>query len=159
MKAKVEQEKPESRDDQKWSKEVLALGWLKLPAVLLEGQRRLKFSATEVNVLLHILRHWWRPDEMPFPTKKTIAECMGVCEATVRRCIARMERLGYVQRVVVAGKANRFDLSGLVAALKPLARNIRQMRERHREEKAKFRAARRQAAEKLFEELTQAQKA
>lgn len=44
-------------------------------------------------------RHWWYSDNPPHPSKRTIAECMGVHASTVRRRIAAMEQGVFITRV------------------------------------------------------------
>lgn len=80
----------------------------------------------DINVLLHILKHWWKPEKNPYPAKSSIARCMGVDERTVQRRIAKMEKAGLLKRderwyEKYGRQSNYYDLSGLVEKLKPLA--------------------------------------
>ncbi len=71
-------------------------GWTVIPQVILDKQRAL--DATDLNIILHIIKHWWSKNNPPFPTKRSIADCMQVHESTVRRRIARMEKDGLKKR-------------------------------------------------------------
>src|SRR5436309_210924 len=85
-------------NERKWTKALMDAGWTVIPSVILERQQALGLTALDVNVLLHLARHWWEKDRLPFPSKKTIAECMGVSESTVQRRIASMEKQGLIKR-------------------------------------------------------------
>lgn len=95
-------------------------------SVLLLRQQALGLDAMDINVLLHILKHWCKPEENPYPAKSSIARCMGVDERTVQRRIAKMEKAGLLKRderwhEKYGRQSNYYDLSGLVDKLKPLA--------------------------------------
>lgn len=64
-------------NEQKWSKQLLAAGWSLIPNVLLERQQALGLDAVDINIILHLVRHWWYSEKLPHPSKRTIAECMG----------------------------------------------------------------------------------
>lgn len=87
------------RNEQKWSRELLAAGWSLIPNVLLERQRVLQLDSTDLNILLHLVKHWWFADNLPHPSKQSIAECMGVDPSTVRRRIAKLEKRKLVKRI------------------------------------------------------------
>lgn len=111
--------------EQKWSTEVIAAGYTAVPDVLVRYQQRLKLKPLDVNVLLHLLSYWWTSNEFPRPSKGTLAVAVGVDPSTVRRCLKKLEKAGYLARVErrTAGgsRPNTYNLSGLVQALKPLA--------------------------------------
>lgn len=80
-------------------------------------------------MLLHLIDHWWEETTMPFPSKKRLAERLGVSDKTVQRAMQRLETEGLVKRVVrnhaSGGQAsNEYDLSPLVEKLKPIARDM-----------------------------------
>lgn len=111
--------------EEKWGKKVIAAGYTAIPDVLVRYQQRLKLKPLDVNVLLHLLSYWWRSDEFPRPSKGTLATAIDVDPSTVRRCLQKLEKAGYLTRVErrTAGgsRPNTYNLSGLVTALQPLA--------------------------------------
>ncbi len=125
------------RNEEKWSKSVLDAGFLVLPSVLLERQVALELDSIDMNILLHLMRFWWFKDRLPYPTKRTIAECMKISQSTVQRRIARMEKRGLVNRrrrtdASESQVSNHYDLTGLVARAQELAGEELQVRDRRR---------------------------
>jgi Helix-turn-helix domain len=114
------------RNEQKWTPELMEAGWLTIPNIIVEKQLELGLDSTEINILLHLIRFWWHRDNLPHPSKKTIAQCMDVDMRTVQRHIARMEKRGLIQRVerrdaARGQKTNYYDFTGLINAARPLA--------------------------------------
>lgn len=54
----------------KWGKEAIDLGYTVIPSALLRGQARLGIGPNELAVLIHLMDHWWKPEDMPWPSKK-----------------------------------------------------------------------------------------
>ncbi len=136
--------------EKRWSKGVIDTGFLFVPSVLLRAQARLHINATELAVLMHLVDHWWDNDEMPFPSKRRLAERLSVSDKTVQRAIKRIEDEGLVKRCVrrhsSGGQAsNSYDLSPLVERLKVVAKDVAAARE---EAAAKKRAATRPGLKK-----------
>jgi hypothetical protein len=125
-------------------KAVIALGFCIVPSLLLRAQRRLGLNPTELAVLLHLADYWWDPDRRPWPSKKAMSERLGISARQVQRYIAGLEKAELVQRIERTaphrGKlSNEYDLSGLVAKLKRLEPEFREVAE-------KTKAMRRQVA-------------
>ncbi len=116
--------------DQKWGKETMAANYTVLPSALLRGQARLKINATELAVLVHLIDHWWKADEMPWPSKRTLAERLRVGEKTIQRAMAHMEEENLIKRNPRFSKknnartSNEYDLSPLVERLKTIAKDL-----------------------------------
>lgn len=114
-------------NERKWTKPLMDAGWTVIPSVILERQQALGLDPVDVCVLLHLAKYWWEKDRLPYPSKKAIADCMGVSESTVQRRIARLERDGLVKRVArFSGKhkgqqTNAYDFSGLIEGATPYA--------------------------------------
>ena len=89
----------------KWGKTLIAAGFTALPDVIFQYQKALKLKPLDVLVLLHLASYWWKPNENPWPAKGTIADAIDVDPRTVQRSIAKMEALGYVQRIERKAKA------------------------------------------------------
>ena len=105
---------------------MLAAGWTLLPSIILERQSELDLDAVDVNIILHLARHWWYSENPPRPSKRRIAECMKVDPSTVRRHIARLERRGFITRVprfdpIQGQQSNTYDMAGLIKAAFPFA--------------------------------------
>jgi DNA-binding transcriptional regulator YhcF (GntR family) len=118
----------------KWGKETIKLGFCVIPSLLLRAQKRLGLSPTQLNILLIIIDHWWKPSEHPFPSKKTVAEKISISPRQVQRQITELESRGYIRRVTRyrgdGGKSsNGYDLSGLVNELKRMAPEFEKMAE------------------------------
>lgn len=112
--------------DEKWGKAVVDCGYAAMPTVLLKNQQTLKLKPLDINVLLHLLSYWWRPENLPRPGKKALAVAIKVDPSTIRRCLQKLEKMGYInrlQRRTASGgnRPNAYDFSGLVKILQPLA--------------------------------------
>lgn len=123
-------------------------GWTALPSVILERQRALGLEPADVNILLHLIRHWWFKENLPHPSKRAIAECMGVDVSTVRRRIAAMERDGLIKRISRKDprrgqQTNNYDLSGLIESALPYALESTADREGRDKEEAEKRTRKR----------------
>ncbi|WP_256121555.1 helix-turn-helix domain-containing protein [Shinella lacus] len=117
----------------KWGKEAIDVGYTVLPKALLQGQARLKINATDLAVLIHLIEHWWRPGEMPWPKKARIAERLAVTPKTVQRSIARLEAEKLLKRVdrFQNGRriSNEYDLLPLVERIKSISLDMAQAKE------------------------------
>lgn len=120
--------------EEKWGKATMAQRFTVVPSIMLQGQRRLGINANELAVLLHIMEHWWKADDLPWPSKRTIAERLDVSEKTVQRATARMEQLGLIERKdrflpnSNGRTSNAYDLSGLVARLTEIAEETAELK-------------------------------
>lgn len=125
--------KEDRENERKWSKQVWGLGWTGIPFILLEHQQDLGLEPVDFNVLVQLLKHWWRQGEAAWPTKRSIASRIGLSEKSVQRSIARMQRSGILeskQRLRPDGGKgpNEYRFDGLVAKLKDVARKERERR-------------------------------
>lgn len=121
---KAEQRKPSSIE-QIWGKEVLRHGFTGVPCILIRGQRRLGINTTQMNIILQLLEYWVDPARKPFPTKKDIANRIGVTDKTVQTNIRELEKAGLVRRETrrtAAGdyNSNIYHLDGLIERVKKL---------------------------------------
>lgn len=111
----------------KWGKQTMDEGFTVLPSVLLRSQARLKIKCNELAVLVHLIEHWWKPGTMPWPSKKTIAERLGVSDKTVQRAMVKLEKEKLIQRnsrylkTSKGRTSNEYDLSPLVERLREIA--------------------------------------
>lgn len=128
-------------NQKKWGGDLMKAGWTLLPNTIFMRQRALGLDSIDINILLVLLSYWWQADNLPFPSKKTIAAAIGCDESTVRRRIKKLEAGKLIQRIVRPvekdrHKTNQYDFSGLVQAATPYAQEELQAREANREERA-----------------------
>lgn len=112
--------------EERWGKNVIKAGYTLVPSIILRAQARLHINAVELAVLLHLLDHWWDNAEMPFPSKKRIADRLDVSTKTVQRAAAKLEAEGLVRRVKRSNGqggqgSNHYDLSPLIEKIRPIA--------------------------------------
>lgn len=98
-------------------------GWSPIPDVLLFNQHRLGIQSDDLVVLLNLMAHYYVKDEMPFTRPTTIAKRSGVSQRSVQRSIARLLKLGVIEK----GKHKTnghitYDLAPLIKRLQPLGR-------------------------------------
>jgi len=94
-------------------------GFLCVPDVFMKHHSRLagKMSPGQAMFLLHLMSFKWTADA-PYPSNDTLGARMGLSSKAVQRIAAELEKMGYLKRIPKTGSSNRFDLSGLFAALK-----------------------------------------
>lgn len=140
--ARAQQQKQTLRvNEEKWTKPLMDAGWTALPSVILERQQALGLDAIDLNILMHLAKHWWTADNHPYPSKGSIAACMGIDSSTVRRRIARMEADGLILRKKRFHKGsggqltNQYIFAGLIQHATPYALESIQDRKLKREER------------------------
>jgi len=121
--------------EQKYGKEVMAIGFSIVPSLLLRAQKRLGLNPTQLTILMHLMDYWWDESRKPYPSKATLSERVNLGERQIQRHIAEMEQAGLVQRIERTashkGKlSNYYDLSGLVARLKKLAPEFQEVEDK-----------------------------
>jgi len=132
-----------SRNEEKWTPTLMSAGWTALPSVIIERQQAIGLDPLDINIILILANYWWYAERLPYPTKKSIAETMGVNPATVQRRIAALEQGGLIKRIPKfhpqhGQTGNEYDLRGLIEAVKPYAEEkIRVMKERKAEDAAR----------------------
>lgn len=123
----------------KWGKALIKAGWTLVPNQLLERQAALGLDPIDINILLHILRHWWDANRLPYPAKSTIAECINVHPRTVQRRLASLEAAKFIQRIrrddPARGRlSNGYNCAGLIKQLVPMAEQYLAQREQRQKE-------------------------
>ena len=117
--------KPASSVEKIWGKAVCGHGYAGIPSVLIQGQRRLGINTTQFNIIVQLLDYWREPSRKPFPTKRDLAQRIGVTEKTIQNNIRDLETAGLIrreQRKTAAGdwNSNLYHLDGLVQRVKAL---------------------------------------
>lgn len=128
---------------EKWGRALIDAGWTLVPSTLIERQRKLGLDAVDFNILMHLLSYWWDAKNKPHPSKKRIADALGVHPRTVQRRIAAMEKSGLIKREERTGagkgtQTNKYDLKGLIAAATPLAKELLEERAEKRKRTRKM---------------------
>ena len=126
-------------NEEKWTKPIMAAGWVGFPAVFVERQQALRLDALDLNILLHLVNYWWTKDRKPFPSKKTIADAIGVTPRTVQRHIADMEKDGLIQREErripgQGSQTNIYHFDGLIKSASPYAEEKLEKRKQRKQE-------------------------
>jgi DNA-binding transcriptional regulator YhcF (GntR family) len=138
---KKDHEENLKRNEKKWTKPLMAAGWTAIPSILLERQQALGLDALDINIIFQIAKHWWYPEKLPFPSKKSVAECIGVDVSTVQRRIRKMERDGLIKRnnrfhPKYGQQTNEYDFSGLIDAVTPYAKEAIEVKKQRKKEDA-----------------------
>lgn len=107
-------------------------GYQAVPDILLLKQRELEITSEELNVLLNLTAHWWRPKDFVFPGVSTIANRMDVSKRTIQRIVGSLTKKGFVRKDRTVDGKIFFDLSPLEEKLKPFAEKILAERRRLR---------------------------
>lgn len=141
--AQEESTSPQKENEfaKKWGKPTKEAGWTSVPNMLIYRQRSLDISPLDLNILLHLMSYWWDSDKIPFPSKDTLAESIGVRPGTIRKRIKGMEAAGFLKRIErrrESGRSgtNEYDLS-------PLREKLIQYAEAELKEKRKASAGKR----------------
>jgi len=128
---------PKTKEDkklhQKWGASVMEEGYTVIPNVILQNQKALGLSHLDMLILMCLLSYWWEKNDLPRPAKVTIARTLDVDQRTVQRSIAKMEKMGLVNRIerragVGDNLPNAYDLGGLVKATKDLAHQAKKLK-------------------------------
>lgn len=132
--------KAKKASERKWGKEVMGFGFCIIPSLLLRAQPRLKLNPTHLAILMHLADFWWEAERKPHPSKKTLGERLGLSARQVQRYIAELEAMKLLQRIERRSpsrgkRSNLYDLSGLVARLKELEPEFRQVEEKSQAER------------------------
>lgn len=111
--------------ERKFGKPVMDYGFCIVPSLLMQAQARLGLSPPQFNIVMQLADMWWSADQNPWPTKKLIADRLGMSDRQVQRHLADLEQAGLVDRIgrTRSGRgktSNAYDLRGLVEKLKKL---------------------------------------
>ena len=123
-----------------WGKAVYACGYVAVPSILIQAQRRLGLSPTQLNIIVQLLDYWREPSRKPFPPKKDLAKRIGVTEKTIQNNIRDLEKAGLIRREIrktAVGdyNTNIYHLDGLVSKVQELEPEFTAQRRKRQEEK------------------------
>lgn len=128
--------------EKKWGKPLMDAGWTIFPNIILEKQSALGLKPIEVNILMHLLTYWWDAENTPHPSKKRMAQALGVSTKTIQRNIASLETAGFIEREYQfdgsgGQKTNRYNFNGLIKHATGYAEEKLGLREKHKAEENK----------------------
>ncbi len=139
-----ETKKPKvSSNETIWGKPVMRLGYAAIPSILLQAQRRLGLSNTQAMICIHLLDYWHYADRRPFPSKRELAQRMGVTDKTIQTNVREMEQAGLIKREyrkTASGdhNSNVYHLDGLVSKVQALEPEFTEERQIRREKRSKL---------------------
>lgn len=142
--SKNEEEKHLRSNERKWTKTLMAVGWTALPSIILDKQPALGIDALDLNILLQLAKYWWNRDDLPYPSKDTLAESIGVNPSTIRKRIMRMEKEGLISRIrrhdqKGGQQSNFYSFEGLIEKMKPHAEEVLALRAQQEKERVNLR--------------------
>jgi DNA-binding transcriptional MocR family regulator len=114
----------------KWGNLVAERGFSQVPNYLLllnqfiDPENRL--SPLELLILIELSGSWWKKEEQPFPSMRTLSIRCGTSERQVLRAVSRLEELTLIKRVKRRSQgliaSNAYDLTPLVDMLTQVAK-------------------------------------
>ena len=107
-----------------WGKAVVGHGYAGVPSILIRAQGRLGLSPMQFSIVVQLLEYWRDPERRPFPSKRDLAERMGVTEKAIQLNMRALEKAGLIRRELrktAAGDwdSNLYHLVERVRALEP----------------------------------------
>lgn len=126
---------------QKW-KTSLDTGFTVVPSVLLRSLPSLGIEANELAVLVILIDLWWKPGDMPWPSKAKLAKLLGVSEKTIQRSIKKLVDAGLILsesrfRGHGGQTSNRYDLRPLVARLEAATKALKEAESKAERERSR----------------------
>jgi len=108
---------------QKWGPKTLSKGWTSVPNLLLKNAGNLKIDPTETLTLIYLMRFWWTPDNLPYPSISKTCEEMGVSRKTLSTKFSSLKKKGLIKDVKEPGQPSKYSLQGLIDKLNKLSEN------------------------------------
>ncbi|RZI59120.1 MAG: hypothetical protein EOP14_04510 [Pseudomonas sp.] len=102
----------------KWGKTVLAKGWTSTPNLLLKHAGPMGLDPTETLALIQLMRFWWKPENLPFPSITKTSQEMGVTRKTLSKKFSSLKKKGFIEEVKGPDGVIKYSLVGLVQKLK-----------------------------------------
>lgn len=136
-----EANKRASSTEKIWGKSVYSHGYAGIPSIIIQAQQRLGINSTQMNIIIQLLDYWHEPTRKPFPTKRELANRIGVTEKTIQNNVRELEKAQLIQREMrktAAGdwNSNIYHLDGLVAKVQALEPEFAAEKKKRKEAKA-----------------------
>ena len=117
----------------KWGKKIADRGFTQIPNYLLYVNMfvadEIKLSPTEMLVLIHLISSWWKKNDLPYPSMKTLSERSGISTRQVQRALNSLEEKEYIarkkRRINKAIASNAYDLSPTIEILNLVAEHYK----------------------------------
>jgi DNA-binding transcriptional ArsR family regulator len=115
-----------AENTRKCGNDIVEAGWIFLPSTLVLKRDELGMDAVDLNILLVLLQFWWKADGLPFPTKQTIGNLVGIDPSNVRKRLAKLEQKGLITRTErrkggARNDSNIYSFEGLIKRAVPFA--------------------------------------
>jgi predicted transcriptional regulator len=142
---KADQQRSLRANEEKWTPALMAAaGWTALPSLILDKQPALGIDSLDLNILLQLAKYWWKKVDLPYPSKETLSELIGVNPSTIRRHIKRMEEEGLIKRIerhdMKGGQqSNFYSFDGLIEKMLPHAKAAIDLRKTQEADKLNLR--------------------
>ncbi len=115
---------------EKWGDGVAKRGFSQIPNYLLHinqfADKEDRLSPVELLVLIELAAAWWKREEHPYPSMRTLAVRCGTSERQILRAISKLEDIPLLKRIKRRSKgiisSNAYDLSPLVEQLDEIAK-------------------------------------
>ena len=122
----TKQKSSEKEMVKKWGTSLISDGFTIIPNAIIENQAKLGLEAIDFAIIAVLAKHWWKSDDLPFPSKKKIAASLGVDPRTIQRHLATLVEgkiLTRSTRTYVNGgtNTNAYGLGPLIAKAEPYA--------------------------------------
>lgn len=126
----------------RWGADTVRYGYTVIPVILIEKQAALGLEPVDLAILIHLIKFWWTPHEVPYPSKARLSAAIGLSPRSIQRRIAALEKAGFIERRARktefgGNSSNEYHLTGLIEALRPHAVEALQLRAQQREEREK----------------------
>lgn len=117
--------------EEKWGAAIARRGFAQIPNYLLILNQFLdedsRLSPVELLVIIELAGTWWKADEMPFPSVRTLAVRCGTSDRQIQRAISRLESRNLIKREKRRSKigviaSNAYNLKPAVEFLNEVAR-------------------------------------
>lgn len=86
----------------KWGQAVAERGFTQIPNYLMQINQFLdddhQVRPVEMLVLIQLVGAWWKKDQLPFPSMKTLAIRCGVSDRQINRAINNLEKAALIER-------------------------------------------------------------
>lgn len=89
-----EAKKKASSTERIWGSAVHKHGYAGIPSILIQAQRRLGINPIQMNIIVQLLDYWFEPSRRPFPSKKELANRIGVTDKTIQTTSALWKKPG-----------------------------------------------------------------
>lgn len=104
--------------EKNWGKKVLRSGFTQIPNDLIRNLYKLNLTPYDSAVLIYIISV-----DRGYASAKTIAKAQGISEGRVRKSFKSLRKLGYVKFIQEDGQPFKFEIHGLIKAVREIAHN------------------------------------